>query len=128
MTFTYDPSTNVGKVRNLIGDVNASAYALADEEINSLFTLTNTDFFMTASLACARIAASKILSSVIRKAGNFSEDLSSIAKNYLALSDRYEEISKSVPCDAQAEVIATDFNYNQLLTDKVHRGEPFDQF
>lgn len=127
MTYTYSPSTNIGMVRNLIGDVGPT-FALADEEIAAMFTLTNQDFFMTASVACTRLAASQVSLSIIRKAGNFMQDMTSIATNLMKLADKYEEMASNVPCDAQAEVIATDFNYNQLLTDKVHRGEPFDSY
>lgn len=126
-TYSYFPTTPVGMVRNLIGDVGP-VFALSDDEITGLLTMTIGDFFMAASLACLRIAASQISLSIIRKAGNYMQDMTSIATNYMALADKYEEISSNVPADAQAEVIYTDFNYNQLLTDKVHRGEPFDNF
>lgn len=125
MPLNYDPTTPIGMVRNLIGDVGA-VFALQDSEISSFLVMTTNDFFMAASLACARIAASQIAVSVIRKAGNYSEDMSSIATGYMKLSDKYEEISNNIPADAQAEVISTDFNYNQMLTDYVHRGQAFD--
>jgi hypothetical protein len=114
-------------VRNLVGDVGPT-FALADEEINAMHSLTHQDYFMTASIACTRMAASQVALSIIRKAGNFMQDMTSIATNLMKLADKYQTMSENVPCDAQAEVIATDFNYNQLLTDKVHRGEPFDTF
>lgn len=126
-TYSYFPATSIGMVRNLIGDVGPS-YALADEEISSMLSLTNQDIFMTASVACTRLSASQISLSIIRKAGNFMQDMTSLATNYLKLADKYEEMANNIPADAQAEVIATDFNYNQLLTDKVHRGEPFDSY
>lgn len=126
-TYSYFPTTPIGMVRNLVGDVGP-VFALADAEIMAMHTLTNQDYFMTASIACMRLAASQISLSIIRKAGNFMQDMTSIATNLLKLADKYEEMSRNVPCDAQAEVVLTDFNYNQLLTDKVHRGEPFDNF
>lgn len=126
-TYTYFPGTSIGMVRNLCGDVGPQ-FALADDEINAFFQLTNTDLFMTAAVACRRIAASQVSISIIRKAGNFSQDMTSIFTNLMDLANAWEEMAENVPCDAQAEVIYTDFNYNQLLTDKVHRGEPFDTF
>lgn len=127
MSLYYDPNSNIGKVRNLTGDVGP-VFALEDTEITGLLNMVNTDFFQAAALACRRLAASQFKLSIIRKAGNYMQDMSSLAKNLMDLAKSYDELARSVPCDAQAEVIATDFNYNQLLTDKVHRGEPFDNF
>lgn len=126
-TYTYFPTNNVGMVRNLIGDCGP-VFALSDDEIIGMLSMTMGDFFMAASIACTRLAASQISLSIIRKAGNFMQDMTSIATNLMKLADKYEEMASNVPYDAQAEVIATDFNYNQLLTDKVRRGEPFDSF
>lgn len=39
MTFTYDLSTDVGKVRLLIGDRNEAAYLFTDDEISAFLTL-----------------------------------------------------------------------------------------
>lgn len=126
-TYTYIPTSSTGMIRNLIGDVGP-IFALSDAEISGFLSMTSGDFFMAASLACARLAASQIALSIIRKAGNFMQDMTSLATNYMKLSDRWAEMANNIPCDAQAEVIYTDFNYNQLLTDKTHRGEPFDSF
>lgn len=123
--YTYNPFSAVGMIRLLTGDVGP-VFALSDQEIQVLLNMTSNDFFMTASVACLRLAASQMSLAIIRKAGNFMEDKTSIATNLMKLSEKYEDIANSVPADAQAEVIYTDFNYNQLLTDRVHRGEPFD--
>lgn len=128
-TYTYIPGTNVFMVRNLCGDVGVNnIWALADEEINAFITATNGDFFQAAGIACRRLAASQIALSIIRKAGNFMQDMTSIATNLMNLAKSYDDLASNIPADAQVEVIYTDFNYNQLLSDKVHRGEPFDTF
>lgn len=128
-TYSYFPTTAVGMIRNLIGDVGPSPnFILADDEINGMLAMVNGDFFQTAAIACRRIGANNISLAVIRKAGNFSQDLTSISDNYFKLADKYDELAQNVPADAQVEIIATDFNYNQMLTDWVHRGKPFDSF
>ena len=126
MSFSYDLSTNVGKVRNLIRDVVQSTAILTDEEISANLTMKGNDIYATAALCCRSIATAKSLVAKMRKAGNYSEDSRSIYQAYLDLAKQYEEQALSVPADGNAEVICTDFNYRELVQDKVHRNEALD--
>lgn len=128
MTFTYDLTTLVGKIRNLIGDVDSTSVIMYDEEITVMLNIRLNDLFSTAALCLRRIAASKALVSRLRKAGNFTQDDRQISKDLLEAAKVYEDLSISVPADAQADVVYTDFNYNQLILNRVLNRLPLDNF
>ena len=123
MSFTYDPTTNRGKVRNMIGDVTSTNYIMEDADIDSFLVMTSNDLYKAAALCLYRIAASKALLAKKKSAGNYSEDLSAISGQCLAVAKIYEEMSQNVPAEAQAEVITTDFSYREILLNKVLRDE-----
>ncbi len=126
MSFTFNLGTSIGQVRNVIGDVDSTSYLLSDEEINSFLSMKSGDVFAAASMCCRRIMANKALLAKTVRAGNYSESTSDIAKFYRDLANDLDEMSKNIPASASGEVIYTDFNYNQLVQDKVHRGESLD--
>ena len=126
MSYTYDLGTNVGKIRNLINDTTEATALLSDEEITSILSQTENDILRSAAMACRKIASKYALSAFSVSAGNYSENKSGISKMFLELAKDFEEQSQAQPGSASAEVIYTDFNYNQLLEDKVHRQESLD--
>lgn len=123
MAFTYDTSTSLGKVRNMIGDATDTGHILEDADINSFITIADSDLYRAAALCLYRIAASKALLAKKKTAGNYSEDLTAIAKEVREAAKIYDDMSKSVPAEAQAEVFYTDFNYNEILKNKALRNE-----
>lgn len=123
MAFTYDTSTNLGKVRNLIGDAVDSGHILEDADINSFITMAGTDLYRAAALCLYRIAASKALLAKKKAAGDYSEDLTQIAKEVRAVAAVYTEMSENIPAEAQAEAFVNDFSYNDVLTRKELRDE-----
>jgi len=123
MAFTYDPTTNLGKVRNMIGDVTATSYLLEDADINAFLSMTSNDLYKAAALCLYRIAASKALLAKKKTAGNYSEDLSMIAREVREVAKIYETMSQSIPAEAQAESITTDFSYREVVLGKVLRNE-----
>ena len=126
MSYTYDLSNNIGKIRNLINDTTESSAILSDEEITAILNQVDSDLLATAAMCCRKIAAKYALLAVSKSAGNYSENKTGISKMYLELAKDFEEQSQSQPAQASAEVIYTDFNYNQLIVDKVHRNEALD--
>ena len=123
MSFTFDLSTNVGKVRNLIGDTNASDYQLTDEEITSILSLASSDIFLASAICLKRIAADKALVQKRVKAGNYEEDPKEAINGMLKVAENYEKMAKDTPADAQTEIFYTDFNYNEILNQRALRGE-----
>ena len=123
MSFTYVLSTNIGKVRNLIGDTVSATAILTDEEITAFLSLRGNDLYQTAATCLYRMAASKALLAKKKKAGDYSEDLSAIAKELRAQAKTFEELALSIPAEAQAEVAVTDFNYREIEDRKALRDE-----
>lgn len=123
MAFTYNLSNNIGKIRNLIGDVLEASALLTDEEITSFLSMQANDLYMTAALCLRRIAANKVLVARVRKSGDFMEDTRDIVKNMMSVAKTYEDMSKSAPAEADAETIYTDFNYQDIRFNRALRGE-----
>ena len=94
MTFTYDkqaPSTNLQKVRLLIGDTDIDNPLLEDAEIEDVFLeLSNDDIYIAASQAARAIAAT-----FSREADTAVESvkvsLSQKSKNYNNLAIQLED-------------------------------------
>ncbi len=126
MSFTFNLSDNIGKVRNLIGDDVQATALLTDETISSFLSMTSNDLFASAALCCRRIGTSKALLAKKRTAGNFSEDTSFLYKAYLDMAKEFEQQSRDVPAEAQSEEILNDFQYNNVLQNRIMRGESLD--
>lgn len=126
MSFTYNTSTNIGKVRAIIGDVTSSTALLSDEQIQVFLDLKSNDIFMTAAMALRSMAASKAIVAKMKSAGNYSEDTRQITSLLLSTAKDLEAAAIAVPADAQAEIIVDDFSLNNIIRNKVLRGEPLD--
>lgn len=94
MSFTYDPSTDLGKVRLYLGDTNVSSPALTDEDINALLPTFLSP--LTTAIALARALAGKYARSVSFSVEGLSISNSAKADHYLALA---ESLTKMVGAD-----------------------------
>jgi hypothetical protein len=122
-SFTYDPTTNLGKVRNMIGDSVDTGHVLDDADINGLLAVAGSDLYQAAGLCLYRIAASKALLAKKKSAGDYSEDLTAIAKEVRAVAAVYMEMSQNAPAEAQAESFFNDFSYRDVTVRKILRDE-----
>lgn len=122
-TFTYNVSTNLGKVRMMIGDTDSTTALLTDEEINAFLSMNGNDLYATASACLYRIASSKALVAKRISAGNYSEDTSGMAAELRATAKEYKAMSDSVPAEAQAEIIWNEMSYNSVIARRDLRGE-----
>lgn len=80
MTFTYDVTTALGKVRLWIQDTDANAYAFSDEEINAVMSDHSDDVRQSSASLLLILANSKAKLAKMKSAGKYSEDTRSIAK------------------------------------------------
>lgn len=126
MSFTYNLSTSVGQLRLLIGDTTQSGALFSDEELNAFLSMNSGDIFSSAALALRRIAVNKALIAKAVSAGNYSEDTRDIPKILLSTAKDLEAASKDIPADAQVEIIYNDFNYNNILRNRIFRNESLD--
>ena len=123
MSFTFDTTTNIGKVRTLINDKTASTAVLTDEEINVYLSLEGNDIYGSSASALEAIIINKQLLSKLIAAGDYKEDNRNVADKLGKTAERYRKASVSTPADAYAEVAVTDFNYREIETNKTLRGE-----
>ena len=127
MSYTYTTGTNIAKVRDLIGDnAGATLAVITDEEINTFLSLTSNSLYLAAALALLRLAASKSLLAKKKSAGNYSEDLTVIARECRETAKLYRELATeegNAPSDAVIEQYLTSFNEEQLNTNKALRDE-----
>jgi len=123
MSFTYDLSTNIGKIRNMINDTVEASAQLTDEEINSFLAIFSSDLFQTAAQCLLKIAASKAILAKRKSAGNYSEDLSAISRECREVAKMFKDMAREIPAEATAEQFLTDFAYNDVLLRKDLREE-----
>ena len=123
MSFSFDTTTNIGKVRTLINDVSASSFVLSDEEINVFLGIEGNDIYGSASSALDAIIINQQLLSKLIAAGDYKEDNRNVADKLTKISEKYRKLSMSTPADAFAEVAVNDFNYQEMEINKTLRNE-----
>lgn len=121
--FTLDASTNIGKVRYLVNDVVAASYVLSDTQINAFLSMHSNDLFLTAAQCMMAIASSRALLAKRKSAGNYTEDLTAIARECREAAALFKEQANEMPAEGVAEGFYTDFSYRQVLENKALRGE-----
>jgi len=103
MAFTYDITTDRGKVRLLIGDTNAADYQFEDDEIDAFLTMASGSLLLAASYALESWAASLTDEYDAEKIGDYSYT-NKKAANKTALAKKYREEDASTPYLTWAEM------------------------
>lgn len=102
MTFTYDPSNDIGKCRLLIHDTTSGTYGVdyefSDEDINGILEQNSDSVFLAASDLCRILGVKAISSSIsIKIPGALELDKREISKQYMEMSKRYQERATAGP-------------------------------
>ena len=109
-------------VRNLIGDLDSTNYQVTDAQINA-FLAQGVTVLKASALALRSIASKKSFTAKSVSAGNYREDTGSAIKYLIDLAKEYETMDANTPAEAQVEVIVNDFNYREILRNRVLRLE-----
>ncbi len=80
MSFTYDVTTDAGRVRLLIPDTDAENHLLEDAEVTALLALETGDVRRAAAAALELIASSEALVSKKIRSQDFATDGPAVAK------------------------------------------------
>jgi hypothetical protein len=102
MSFTYDPSNDIGKCRLLVHDTTAGTYGtnyeFSDEDINGILEQNGDSVFLAAADMC-RILSVKSISSaiVLRIPGALELDKREISKLYMEMATKYENRATQGP-------------------------------
>lgn len=121
MSFTYSLSTSIGRVRLNINDRTEPA-TFSDEELQAFLDQVGGDVNMATALAFFTLAGQSTGSSKRISAGEYSEDLSDGAKQYLELAKAFAAQAADVPAEAIAENPATEPGFRQFLVNEILRG------
>lgn len=74
MSFSYDVSSDVGKIRLWIRDTDSTSALYTDEEISAMFAMNENDIRLTAAALLIALAGNKALLAKAVSAGKYSED------------------------------------------------------
>ena len=107
MTTTYDITTNVGKVRLMIGDTDITDAHFTDEEIEAMITMYG-DLMLAASYLLEAWAASLAGNMKSERIGDYSYSRDG-AGDKIALAKKYRDEVNSQPASDIAE---WDFAYD----------------
>lgn len=106
MADTYVLTTNIGKVRLLIGDTDTSDTQFSDDEITAFLTMASNSVNIAAALALESWAATLTDSAESEKIGDYAYTKKQ-ATNKLALAARLRENEAEVPLSTWAEMDLT---------------------
>ena len=123
-TFTYDVSTNVGKVRLNIADIDLRVITgtrpdwtvlFTDEEIQVFLDRAENNINLASAYALYAIASSRVLLAKKKQLGDFMEDLTALGKEVRAQAQAFVDISEDAPSGAFAEQSVTDFAARDIV-------------
>jgi hypothetical protein len=85
MTWTYDPSTDIGRVRLRVSDTDATRRIMDDEEYTAFLAMASGSVTLAAAMALETIAVNEVLClKVVNLMGAIVTDAASAAKQLLA--------------------------------------------
>lgn len=129
--FTYDLTTNAGKIRLLVADTTADGYDFDDEEIAAALSLEGDSIRRAAALLLDSLAANRARLSVrVGRGSGVSEDLTQVAKDLhaqaAALREQAIDSDEGAPLEAIVSPTVDRFSAwdNAAHADDETAGEP----
>lgn len=101
MSFSYDLTTDAGKVRLLVADTNSSDYVWEDAEISAFLTMAGDSVFDAAAIALRSAASDFKKVMRLNLFGDVSVDPSQTISRLLDLAKSYEATARM---DVEAQV------------------------
>ena len=125
MAFTYDPTTDRGKVRLLIHDTDSGSILFQDAEIDAFLLMRGSNWYGAAADALRSLAASKALIAKAVTAGKYSESSEGLPSKLLDVAEKLDELAKGniEPAEAHVEMAETTFQSAEFLVKQVLRGQ-----
>lgn len=113
MAFTYDPTSDAGKVRLLCTDTDSSSQIFSDAEIDAFMALENNQIQRSAALALETIASDKALTLKVIRLKTISTDGAALSD---ALLKRAAMLRKQAD-DAEAREDGGAFDWAEMVLD-----------
>lgn len=110
MTWTYDPSTNIGMVRLRVSDTRADRPIMDDEDYAAFLSMAGDSVSLAAAMALETIATNEVLClKVVNLMGAIVTDAASAAKQLLAqaktLRAEYAQLGDGSPGFVSIEMV-----------------------
>jgi hypothetical protein len=126
--FTYDPTTNAGRVRLLIPDRSATEYVFEDDEIAALLAAEGENVKRAAALGLETIASDQALTLKVIRLLDLQTDGAKVSEALLARAERLrsqadaEEAAEDGGAFDWAEMTPTTFAARERLIAQALRG------
>lgn len=125
MTYTYDLSDDIGKVRVLIPDRVESEALFTDEEITAILSM-EVGLKRAVALCLETLASDNALVLKVIKVQNIQTDGASVARALLARAAQLRSQADNDESDAEAsfdiaEFVVNDFSYRERLLSQFQR-------
>ena len=126
--FTYDPTTDRGRVRMLITDRNAATEIFNDGEIDAYLLMMGSNVLRAAALALMTIASEEALQLKVIKLLELTTDGAKLADSLRALALQYQEKADLAEATETggafdyAEMVVDEFTYRERLDKEALRG------
>lgn len=121
MTVTYDITTNVGKVRLMVGDTDTTDNVFTDEEIQVFLTIESDNLYLAAADVLGAWASKYGANADSEHIGDYAYT-QKIVDKMMALAKSYREKADSEPSCAWAEMGVTDFNTVEIIWNRNMRS------
>ena len=128
MAFTYDVTTDRGRVRLLITDRDAAHEIFNDDEIDAFLSMMSGNVLRAAAVALFQIAANEVLLLKVIKLLELQTDGASAARALKELAKEYQEKADLAEAGEAggsfdwAEMVYDDFSYRERLEKEALRA------
>lgn len=122
MAFTYDPSTDSGKVRLLCGDQSEDGRIFEDAEIDAFLAIEDGSIRFAAATALEAIAASEVLIQKKIKLLDIETDGPACAKALMELAGKLRDAEEQTGSFDVAEQVYPPFGLQDRLWRQLQRG------
>lgn len=125
MTFSYDPTTSVGRIRLVINDSDVHRPIFSDEELTAFLSIEGNDVLRGAAMALETIASNEVMVSKVITLLDLTTNGAAVSAELRALAGVLRE--RSYVLDASetidtAELVLDSFTYRERLVELALRG------
>lgn len=123
MAFTYDLSTNRGKLRLRIGDTDSANQIFTDAEIDEFLSTEGDNLNLAAAFGLETMASSAALLAKLEEIGDYKVDSSRMSGALLKAAGVFRERELRTPAYGFAEVASTDAGAIQIILNNLLRNQ-----
>lgn len=127
MTYTYDPTNDIGRVRRTLPDKEEADAIWTDEEIQSFLNDEGSDWRRATALALETMASDDLLVLKVVRIQNIETNTDRLAKALFDRAKKLRELAAEADSSAGdsfdfATPIVSDHQYNEHVWNSARRG------